>query len=315
VPRLTLVIPCYRDAHTLGRALDSVAKQTRPPDETIVVDDASPHADMIRDLVRGRPGVRCVRNEENSGLAASRNRGIAEASGDIVTFLDADDEAHPQRFEWQVRYVDAGTAVACDLQHITPGTAPDLGAFTGAKVDVVRGVGKLIYANRLCGASLMAHAGLLRSVGGYDTSLRSSEDFDLWLRLLAGGVTVRRIRLPLYLYHDNPEGLSRRYRNIAESELQVVRKFVSAGHAGDPESLHAATILGVWLLRHFLRAKALSDPALRQQAQQNLSQLLAPRRPILAALVRAAGSTALHRLVFPPHVRRAFSARAGERRP
>lgn len=299
MPRLSLVIPCYRDGRTLGRALDSIARQTRAPEEIVVVDDCSPEFELIRAAIGGHDAVRYVRNERNLGLAASRNRGLTEATGDIVAFMDADDEAHPQRLEWQLRYVDARTAVATGLQRIAPGGQAAVVHFDSAEIDTVKGVGTMIYANRLCGASLMAPVALLRSAGGYDESLRSCEDFDLWLRLLAQGVTVKRVRLPLYLYHDNPAGLSKRYRDITEYELRVVRKFLESGQLGRPDSLRAGLVLSVWLLRQRWRAEALADPDLREQAASNIKAILAPGWPMLAAIVRAAGASGLHRLVFP----------------
>ena len=110
---VSVVIPCYRDGAVLGRALDSIAGQTRPPEETIVVDDCSPETDLILAAIGNRANVRHVRNDSNLGLAASRNRGLAEAQGELVAFMDADDEAHPQRLEWQLRHVSPRTAVAC----------------------------------------------------------------------------------------------------------------------------------------------------------------------------------------------------------
>ena|SRR6185436_18772418 len=134
----------------------------------------------------------------------------------------------------------------------------------------------------------MAETALLRKLGGYDASLRSCEDYDLWLRLLAQGFVVKRVRLPLYFYHDNPAGLSRRYRDIAQYELMVVRKFLGTSYFGPPDSLQAGSVLGVWLLRHALRAEALDDAVLREQADTNVRELLAPRWPMLALLVRLA---------------------------
>ena len=283
--QVSVVVPCYCDAETLPRAIASLNAQTHRPDEIIVVDDGSPEESRIREVIARFEGVRYIRNSENSGLAAARNRGLEHASGDIVTFMDADDEAHPQRIEWQLKYVARDAAVACDVARVPPNSpSPVNRRFASARVDSQRGVGTMIYSNRLTGASLMAPAALLRSVGGYDAALRSCEDFDLWLRLLAGGVTVRRIRLPLYIYHENPAGLSRRYQDIAYWELAVVGKFIATGHFGTPHSLRVGTIWAAWLLRHFARAAATSSPVLREQALANLARLDA--WPIFKRLVR-----------------------------
>ena len=86
--RVSVVIPCYRDAATLGRALASLQSQTKRADEVIVVDDCSPEGELIRQVIAGFPGTIYLRNAENLGLAGTRNRGLQEATGDVVAFLD-----------------------------------------------------------------------------------------------------------------------------------------------------------------------------------------------------------------------------------
>lgn len=90
--KVTVVIPCYQGEATLHDAVWSASAAH----EILVVDDASP--DGCADLVAswGLPHVRCISLAENSGLGAARNRGTAEASGDWVAFLDADDCFEPQ---------------------------------------------------------------------------------------------------------------------------------------------------------------------------------------------------------------------------
>jgi glycosyltransferase involved in cell wall biosynthesis len=284
--RVSVVIPCYRDSATLARALASLESQTRRADEVIVVDDCSPEGEMIQQVIAGFPGTKYVRNAENLGLAGTRNRGLQEATGDIVAFLDADDEAHPQRIDWQLRFVAPDTAVACDVVRVPAGGCVDNALFDWPpSVTTYRHVGRMIYANRLTGASLMAPAALLRAAGGYDSSLRSCEDFDLWLRLLGGGYRVQRIRRPLYIYHQNPAGLSRRFQDIARWELAVVEKFIASGGNSSPGGLRTGTIWATWLMRHFARASIMSDPILRRQAGENLVRL--DRWPALKWLVRA----------------------------
>ncbi len=88
----SVIVPTYNGAHLLPACLDSLARQTRPPDETIVVDDAS--TDETLALLAARyPWVRVVRLERNRGFVAAANRGMAEARGEIVVLLNNDTEA------------------------------------------------------------------------------------------------------------------------------------------------------------------------------------------------------------------------------
>jgi GT2 family glycosyltransferase len=96
VPPLTvsLVIPTYNGAHLMGPCLDAIAGQTRRPDETIVVDDAS--TDGTADLLRERyPWVRVLRLETNRGFVGAVNHGIEHATGEVIALLNNDTEAEP----------------------------------------------------------------------------------------------------------------------------------------------------------------------------------------------------------------------------
>lgn len=297
--RLSVIVPCYRDSATLARALTSLERQTRPADEVIVVDDCSPEGDDIRRVLAGFPWATLVRNETNLGLAGARNEGLRRASGDIVAFLDADDEAHPQRFELQLQLVGERAAVACDVVSVRPGEAVRSEcSYTDVPFKRYDSPWQIAYFNRLTGASMMAPAALLRQLGGYDAGLRSCEDFDIWLRMLAAGIVVNRIRLPLYIYHDNPAGLSRNYAAIGRWETQVIDKLVAGGSLGSPQSLRVGTVRTMWLVRQYARAFRTGDPELYAQAASRL-QGLRPW-PVLLLATRAfvaARLFGLHRFV------------------
>lgn len=107
IPTVSIVIPCYNYERYVGLALDSVMRQRVAPLEVIVVDDGS--TDGSAAVIRGFPGVRYL-HQANAGHVAAFNRGYAEARGDIVLFLDADDVLEPE-------------AVAEVLAHWRPGAA------------------------------------------------------------------------------------------------------------------------------------------------------------------------------------------------
>ncbi len=101
---VSVIIPTYNRKETLLRALRSVLHQTRPPEEIIVVDDGS--TDGTGAVVQQEfPSVRYLR-QENRGISAARNRGIREASGEWVAFLDSDDEWLPRKLERQLEALE-----------------------------------------------------------------------------------------------------------------------------------------------------------------------------------------------------------------
>ena len=85
---VSVIIPCYNQAHYLGEAIASVLGQTHAHYEIIVVDDGS--TDDTERVAARHTGVRCLR-KKNGGLAAARNTGLRASKGDYVVFLDADD--------------------------------------------------------------------------------------------------------------------------------------------------------------------------------------------------------------------------------
>lgn len=269
---VSLIIPCYRDAETLPRALLSVYRQTRPPDEVIVVNDCSPETDAIERALAAFPSVRYLRHDRNLGLAATRNTGIDAARGQILTFLDADDELHPQKIEMQVPFVDGNSAVTCTVQRVSTGELcpPAVKYRNGGQVHRVSSIWKMRFSNYLTGASLMIPKALMVSVGGYDASLRSCEDYDLWLRLLESGVTVHNLVWPLYIYHLNPAGLSRDHKTISYWELEVLRRHFSRI---EKTGFEEGCVWAWWMIKHMVRAEVAHDADLKVCTRRHIEEL------------------------------------------
>src|SRR5919199_424046 len=93
---VSVVIPCYNQAHFLGEAIESVLAQSHPHFEIVVVNDGS--TDNTSEVATRYPGVRCIR-QDNQGLSAARNSGLARSGGKYVVFLDADDRLLPEALE------------------------------------------------------------------------------------------------------------------------------------------------------------------------------------------------------------------------
>jgi len=287
--RVTLVVPCYRDAATISRALESVYRQTRPVDEVIVVNDCSPETDEIERVLKRFPDVRCLRHAVNLGLAATRNTGMTAATGNVVTFLDADDELHPQKIELQLQLMGENTAITCRVQRIRQNErAGEYPVYCGfGLVETSASVGRLLLTNYLTGASLMIPKELLMKVGGYDPSLRSCEDYDLWLRLIENGVTVRNLPLPLYYYHFNERSLSNDMANISYWELEVIKRYYARSQRGFLKSFQDRCIWAWWILKHLARLETAPNETLKRRTLNNIDLLAG--HPLFLWGLRAVG--------------------------
>jgi glycosyltransferase involved in cell wall biosynthesis len=109
---VSVVIPCYGQAHYLGEAIESVLAQTYPHLEVVVIDDES--NDNASSIASRYPGVHCVR-ERNSGMAGARNVGIRNTNGDFLVFLDADDRLLPDAIESGLRELEQHPECACAI--------------------------------------------------------------------------------------------------------------------------------------------------------------------------------------------------------
>ena len=180
---VAVVIPCYKQAHYLADAIDSVLAQTHPDVELVVVDDGSP--DEVEAVTSRYPGVRCVR-QPNQGLAAARNTGLRETHSPYLVFLDADDRLLPNALQAGLACIDAHPEcvfVSGGFRHIDAG-----GQVLGDPV--VPSISSNHYVEMLTRSYIAMHATvlfrreILERVHGYDARLRACEDFDLYLRIV-----------------------------------------------------------------------------------------------------------------------------------
>lgn len=96
--KISVVIPAYNAADSLEKAIESCMRQTLPPLEIIVVDDAS--TDSTTEITKQFPGIKLLCLQQNAGPSKARNTGWDAATGDIIAFLDADDEWHEEKLAY-----------------------------------------------------------------------------------------------------------------------------------------------------------------------------------------------------------------------
>jgi glycosyltransferase involved in cell wall biosynthesis len=188
LPGVSVVIPAFNAAGFLPRALASAAGQSLQPLEILVVDDGSSDATARTARDFGEP-VRLIR-QDHRGAAAARNSGIRAARGEVIAFLDADDEWLPHKLERQLPlHRQPGLALSYCHSHEFDPQGRDLGD-TFREGGAARGGElwrKLLAANFIATPTVMASRSLLLSLGGFDQSLEVGEDQDMWIRLAQQG--------------------------------------------------------------------------------------------------------------------------------
>lgn len=183
---VTTIIPAYRASGTIGRAIDSLLGQTRPPDEILVVDDGSPD-DVAPALAPYGDRVTLLR-KPNGGAASARNFGIDHARGDFIAFLDADDHWAPDKLELQLamfeRHPEVGfCASRFWSQH--PNEVPVPFELPDRLVDRVlrpMGVEAFDVAMLIWTSVVIVRREVLGELR-FPTQLRTAEDRYLWIRL------------------------------------------------------------------------------------------------------------------------------------
>jgi glycosyltransferase involved in cell wall biosynthesis len=198
---VSVVIPTYNYARFLARAVRSAFAQRHSPIEVIVVDDGSTDNTpaLCAELHREFPALVCIR-QQNAGLSAARNTGIRNASLPFVAFLDADDE-------WESGMLQAIMAdfaalpptvplVACNSYRIDPSGNPVGEKSTTPRGDRFFSAADILLKTRFMPSSAVVRRSAFDSAGLFDTTLRSSEDRDMWIRL-ATGAAVRYLDKPL----------------------------------------------------------------------------------------------------------------------
>ena len=215
-PLVSVVLP-FRDAGaTLDDALHSIAAQTLPAFECLLIDDGSLDASSARaQRVASRDRRFRVLRSDGRGLVRALATGIAAARTPFIARMDADDLAHPLRLERQMQALerDAGLSVISCLVECFHATGVGGGMRRYEQwlnalctPDAIRAA--LFIESPIAHPSAMIRHAALESVGGYrDTD--GPEDYDLWLRLLLHGHRAAKVPEVLLAWRDSPARLSR----------------------------------------------------------------------------------------------------------
>lgn len=225
-PVVSVIIPAYNAAWCIHRAVESVLGQTFKQFELIVVNDGSTD-DTARILAEYGERLR-VLGKPNGGLPSARNAGMAAASGRYIAFLDADDWWYPEKLARQVQLMEERPKlVFCSTRTAvqTPGghALPDWGCASDAGVSTLAAIFQTNAHVAGSGSAVLARREAFRQAGGFDESLRSLEDIDMWMRLAALG-EYACIDEALAIIEKRSDSMSGNLDVMRASAIQVMKK-------------------------------------------------------------------------------------------
>lgn len=214
MPAVSVLIPAYNAAATLGRALDSVAAQAMPDLDVVVVDDGS--NDATAAVAMAHPvAPRVIRHAVNRGSSAALATGLDAAAHDMVAFLDSDDEWLPGKLAAQLDvFAPEFSLVATGFAFIdrngqqlwTYGHEPAARAEAACGAEFWKA---LLEHSMIAKPSVLTRRSTIQQVGGFDPAMAVAEDQDLWIRLALAG-PVRYLAQPLLRVHDAAASLMKR---------------------------------------------------------------------------------------------------------
>ena len=234
---VSVIIAAHNAAGTIGETLKSVLAQTDSDWEAIVVDDGSTDetAAIAAQFASRDARIRTIGRPQRGGESAARNTGVSVARFDWLLFLDSDDWISPLHLERMMGTLISDSsldAVHCGWTRI----APD-----GRSVGEIRNWSQSseMFAIFACFCAFAIHACVVRrsiveTVGGFDTSLRTCPDWDLWQRIARAGARFGAIPDLLALYRMRPDGASIDGHQLLADGLRVIVR----GHSSDPRVPH-----------------------------------------------------------------------------
>jgi glycosyltransferase involved in cell wall biosynthesis len=259
MPIVTVVIPLYNKAADVERTVRSVLAQSQPDFEVIVVDDGSTDGggDVVRGIGDGR--IRVIR-QENAGVSAARNRGLAEAATDLVALLDADDEWRPDFLRTVLklrnRFPQAG------LWATGYGLAPREGGalkqpqFRGVPTNPEGGlIDDFFVCLRkdcpVCSSNVLGRRAIFEEVGGFAVGETLSEDWDMWARIALRYpiAFVPAVQAVYRLDASNRAMLGQRYSGAETCLARTLREALARGRFDYTTREQVAAILSGHLSR------------------------------------------------------------------
>lgn len=236
---VSVIIPCYRCAETIERAVESIARQTLPPEEVLLVDDGSDDEGKTLDFLYHLQQqyqkifqLIIITLEKNGGPANARNAGWDAAIYPFIAFLDADDEWHPEKLDIQYEYMRRNPEIAVtghQYLELRKNKYPLPSSSISISADRIISPLNLLFKNCFPTSSVMIKNKIpFRFAAGK----RFAEDFYLWQQMAFAGFQIVRIEIPLVHYYKALYGEGGLSGQLWKMEMGELSNFVALYREG-----------------------------------------------------------------------------------
>ncbi|MBD1847511.1 glycosyltransferase [Cyanobacteria bacterium FACHB-63] len=260
MPEISVIIPAFNSEKTVQETIQSVLNQTFTDLEVIVVDDGS--KDSTLNVVSSIPDSRVKAfSYENAGVSTSRNRGFFHATGEYVSFLDADDLWTPNKLEAQYEALQANPQAAVAYSWVDYIDQNGKFFYAGNHITASGNIYEKLLLHNLLenGSNPLIRRQAFADTGGFDPTLSGVADWDMWLRLAAHYEFVA-VPSPQVLYRVTADSMS---SNSLKMEAESLH-FIEAAFNQAPTSLHYLKKQSLSFLYRYLTFNSLKSAPNRQ---------------------------------------------------
>ena len=259
---ISVIIPVFNGEKTIKETIDSVLNQIFQNIELIIIDDGS--KDKTLEIIKNISDSRInVFSYPNAGLSASRNRGISQAKGELISFIDADDlwTLDKLQAQWQALQENPQAAVAYSWTDYIDESSKFIKSGRRIKANG-DALSKLLLFNFLeNGSNPLIRQKALEKVGGFDESLFAAEDIDMWLRLVANYEFVC-VEKPQILYRTSTTSMSTNLKRQEAESSKVIERAFSNPKAEKLQHLKKQSLSHLY---QYLTFKAIEAPPKQRQ--------------------------------------------------
>lgn len=221
---VSIITPLYNSKAFIAETISSVLKQTYTNWELLLIDDCSTDntLEVVAEFLLKNPNIKLIKNNSNSGAAISRNKGIAEAKGDFIAFLDADDLWKPKKLEKQINFMQTENCEVCfsSYEQIDEAGKPVNKLVKALPVLDYNTLLKTNYIGNLTG---IYNAKVLGKIEA--PNLRKRQDWLLWLAAIKkSGKPAKSVQESLAYYRVREGSISSNKIELLKHNYLVYRK-------------------------------------------------------------------------------------------